>query len=646
MKFRSLILVALGAVLAAHPAAAHGGVYRGPGSTLGPGGATGGGPAGRTGGAPDTDPAVWSQWWSFNRDRYLALRDAVFAGGSSSSGFDELFLGKGTKGPRDPGLRPSEEQLHTKVVPALLAALEGQRDIDIITASLLALAKIGEPTQGDAHLAEVLRGWLEHSNQEVHETAAIALGILGAAESAPLLADLMLDRPAGRKLSGRGRVPERTRAFAAYGLTLIGYRADADAVRGFVVHSLTQAALQGDQPSRDRMVAAIIGLGVVRLDSRGTPPPSADQAAPVSSSREGQLHFLMGLWADKRLSSRVRAHLPVAMVRLAVGVDPAWKASLVESFVATLNPRGKADKLAQHGVLLAAGLLGDNDQDAPDQRLRAALLVTSKEGDRLGRHLALLALGRVGAREGTGRPGSARTEVRAGLMRVLARGGSAERPWAALAVGLLERGNVAAGHPAAEGTRLALMDAYGKAGSPSEQGALAIALGLTAERRAIDALLGNIPSGDENARANAMIALGLMGAQQAVPLLRRIAGTAIYRPGLVREAAVALGLLGDKSVGGILVARMVRSNRMFEQLAMASALTFIGDKRVLEPLISVLADKRENDTTRAYAAVALGAIGDKELLPWNSKIAADVLWWQAPPTLFDPAAGKGILDIL
>jgi hypothetical protein len=37
---------------------------------------------------------------------------------------------------------------------------------------------------------------------------------------------------------------------------------------------------------------------------------------------------------------------------------------------------------------------------------------------------------------------------------------------------------------------------------------------------------------------------------------------------------------------------------------------------------------------------------DKELLPWNSKIAHGLNYRAAPATLFDPLGGKGILDIL
>lgn len=637
----------LGLVLTTPLLHAHGGVYRGPGSTVGPGAATSGGPSSNTGGFSDTDPAAWSQWWSFNRDSYLALREAVFAGTPTATGFDDFYLGRGGGFANQAGLRPEDKALYDHVVPALIAALERQKDTDIITACLMALAKIGDREDGYPGVASVIEPWLENGNQEIHETATIALGILGDPQAAPLLADLMLNREGARRRLRRASIPHRTQAFAAYGLAQIGFRSSAEAVRSYCVHELSAAVALGDKPERDRMVAAIIGIGVIRLEPEDPDGFDIEVERGAGISREGQLAFLWEYWQKPRLDPRVQAHIAVPLARLASGAHPEWKVRLGQSFAKTYGQHSKASAMVQQGAVLAAGLLGDNDQDAEDQRLRNSLnWVISEGGDRLSRHLALLSLARVGAREGTGPAGNAPAEARGLLMRLLARGGTAQRPWAALAVGLLERGNVAAGRAKAEGTRLALKDAFKKAASPSEQGALAIALGLVAETSATEELIERTGNGDENTRAHCMIALGLMGAQEAIATLQSVAGRSTYRPGLVREAAIALAMLGDKSVARGLVTRLTKSHKLFEQLAATWAIGFVGDSRVVMPLVEVLSNKRENDTTRAYAAVALGAICDKEAHSWNAKIAADVLWWQAPRTLFDPQGGKGVLDLL
>ncbi len=56
-------------------------------------------------------------------------------------------------------------------------------------------------------------------------------------------------------------------------------------------------------------------------------------------------------------------------------------------------------------------------------------------------------------------------------------------------------------------------------------------------------------------------------------------------------------------------------------------------------------DESLTDLSRAFAAVALGVVADKELLPWNSKIAVDMNYRAAVGTL-TTGAGNGILEIL
>ena len=79
--------------------------------------------------------------------------------------------------------------------------------------------------------------------------------------------------------------------------------------------------------------------------------------------------------------------------------------------------------------------------------------------------------------------------------------------------------------------------------------------------------------------------------------------------------------------------------------AVAKALGFIGDRRSVRPLLKLLEDRGAQDLPRAFAAVALGLIGDKEPLPWNSKIAVDLNYRASAETLTS-FAGTGVLDIL
>ena len=78
--------------------------------------------------------------------------------------------------------------------------------------------------------------------------------------------------------------------------------------------------------------------------------------------------------------------------------------------------------------------------------------------------------------------------------------------------------------------------------------------------------------------------------------------------------------------------------------AIASGLGFIGDRRTIRPLLDLLFDKELTQLARAFAAVALGGVCDKELLVWNSKIAVNMNYRAAVETLTNRV--NGILDIL
>ena len=87
-------------------------------------------------------------------------------------------------------------------------------------------------------------------------------------------------------------------------------------------------------------------------------------------------------------------------------------------------------------------------------------------------------------------------------------------------------------------------------------------------------------------------------------------------------------------------------NNTPDQAAIASGLGFIGDSRSIDPLVAMLKRKEGlTDTARGFSAVALGIVADKELLPWNAKLSADMNYRASVSTL-QGEGGTGILDIL
>jgi len=220
---------------------AHGGMYAGPEGALagGAGGAGGAGAAGLGGGggpgatnpttlpAETADPTLWQLWWRHNQAPYLALKRHVRSNGESS-GVEGVFLSDGTRQPLS--LAPSAAQVRGAIVPALFAALETESDNDLVTGVLIALAKIGDDgTPADAErFVAALKKRLRDPSQEIRETAAVALGILADTSALPTLAHLLWDTKEGRALVGAVEVNYRTRAFAAYGLSLAGARTTSE----------------------------------------------------------------------------------------------------------------------------------------------------------------------------------------------------------------------------------------------------------------------------------------------------------------------------------------------------------------------------------------------------------------------------------
>ncbi|MEE2887128.1 MAG: HEAT repeat domain-containing protein, partial [Planctomycetota bacterium] len=133
--------------------------------------------------------------------------------------------------------------------------------------------------------------------------------------------------------------------------------------------------------------------------------------------------------------------------------------------------------------------------------------------------------------------------------------------------------------------------------------------------------------------------------QKAKEDIHDVVRKSVRRPDLLKQAAIALGKLGDKTVTQTLTGMLQEKETNLAKLsAIASALSFIGDRRTIQPLKKMLFDDNLTPLSRAFAAVALGGVADKEPLPWNSKIARNMNYRGAVETLTQ--SGTGVLDIL
>jgi len=610
--------------------------------------------------------AAWEFWWGYNRDPYLNLRASVHAS-AVQTGTDEWFLGRDQLEDSRDLWRPSRTQVHDVVLPALKRALERESSNDIVTGALIALAKIGDtvgPAEGE-ELSQLIEGFLGHPVQEVAETACIALGILGDPHSAERLSALLTDAAEARRLIGKTEVPYRTRAFAAYGLGLIGNRSGDALERQRIVGALIEILDAQSFSTRDIKVAAMIALGMVPLDPDPTTGGHWEAETPERRevvSREAQLAWLLDCFDPRQerahSSTRhwfVRAHAPAALARL-VAVDdrlsplaPYWRERVAETLLATIREHSQERAQVEMGAALALGQIGTSAAGGVDSRIRSALIRTVSEGNRQSRRFALIALAQIGGRLGAGELGDAGTgEVARVLQLQLARGKTELRPWAGLAMGVLAHRLNETDRPR-DGTLLrALVDAAADCRNPRRIGAYLIALGIARHEPAGAICLEKLEyfKGDDDARGYAAISLGLLGRRDAIPRLSQLVAEAKHKPPLMKQAAIALGLLGDKALVDDLVDMLARQARtVSSQAAVSSALGAIGDSRSIDPLVEMLGNRQITETARAFAAVALGIVCDEDHLPWNSRISVD-LNYRANTVTLTGAGGKGILNLL
>lgn len=605
--------------------------------------------------ATTTGPDVtsWEYWWNYNKDGYLALKSHLHQV-DPTTGADEFFLGHGKNTYKDLR-RPTEEQIRGRVVPALLQAIATERSDHILTASSIALGKIGSDGTAEAQL-RALMALLKHASQEVAETAAVAIGILGdPAGVAPLLA-LWHDTPEGRKLSGSHEVPLRTRAFAGYGLGLIGGRTEDLDVRRRIVAAMIQV-LEGPKLSTfDVQVAAVTSLGLTPLPVEPASPREVTRIASGASavhllSRRTQIGYLLAYFTPPRRAPehdwRVRAHVPIALARLLQGAPEGARAPVVNSLLRAVKAEGKERDEVREAAVLALGEIGDADADELDADIRTALIAVIADGELLERRFALVALAQVGARPGTGEAPAAGAQMCAErLLSTLSRGTTELKPWSGIALGILGT------HPAegiadpAHAIRTPLRLVTADCRRPHEVGAYTLGLGIMRDVGAEDLMLEKLESfSDDRARGYVAVSLGLLGERDAMGPIQAMLEQSKYRPELLSRAAIGLGLIGDKELVLQLVAMLREANGTAGQAAISSALGLVGDARAIEPLLEMVSQRSGlTDTARAFAAVALGTVCDDDPLPWNEGISRGVHYGVATATLIGEA--RGILEIL
>ena len=682
---RSLVALPLAVCLACADLAAHGGQYRGPGSVAPPsptsapstnGGAfrgpgdvapgAGAGSAPRTSGVgapPRSGPGRaasagiargyqvgddlgrWEFWWEFGKDPFLDLRATLYEDTSAAPELD-LFNPRLAARARD--VRPPTTADLREVAGSLAALLSETRDRDTCSACAIALAKIGSDRAGFS-VPEQLLPLLRRGDQELRETAALAMGISGERddETVRRLAALIRDDADGQRLVGKGNVNERTRAFAAFGTGLLLQRCRRPAVAMRLVRPLLEVVERAPSHDRNLVVASIEALGLFPRQWRSA---AADALRDRIVEQLGS-YYQRDVGAGRELN---QAHAPTAIARL-VGprsrASARWRAQFEADLRAGLRGAGATDsaKVNHHiaqSCALALGRLCSPWHDENSRDHDACELLTevyARHRDQQTRAFATLALAKIGG-----------NRARDFLLERLPKANKAlEQPWIACALGVIAARERTSNPEALDqgGALQALSDAlvrqFDEARNPSTVGAVAVALGLTGAPEAKDLLRRRLVQHRkrDDVAGYVALALGLLRDHRAVQDLRDLRADAARRPFVQLQSVRALGLLGDAALHDQLLEELRAADNSLARLSgAAAALGQIGDRRCLQALLRLADDRSAVPLSRAFAAVALGSVCDKEPLPWSAAYATQINYRAATATLTDGAAG--ILDLL
>lgn len=596
-------------------AAGHGGLYRGPGPGLPAPGGPGGGPgtpgpltpAGGGGGggvvsgggsfyaakksaAPSyTD---WYTWWEFNREPYLDLRRRLES--------RYAVTGEGQH-----SVRPGFDELSADVIPHLLKLLASD-DADIVDSAVLAIARC-TPADRSVTVFDALVGALRHDERSVKQSTILALGVLGDPRAVPILQEILTDSKAGQQALKLTRSCDATqRGMAAIAL---GYLSDPASIS-----ILFQEFTKGNG-NVDVQAAIVLGLGL------------------FDGSPTEIVTFLGEVLDDARANDVVRAQVPIALFRLGEVSRAAFPALL-----RLLNGR-RTENLVRQSCAIALGRLGTPEDIDAIAGLKA---LVEHEKDDGAANFAMIALGRICGAAATepARHAEMLKEVDRLLLRQLTRPRTKQLlPFAATACALVARS-----YPADHAQRAVyvdkLLEAWNDTKQPEHVAALSIALGLSGSAEAGKLLLKRfLSSSDRTQNGYLAEALGLMRygpAQEA--LLKRLADDAdpTYRVKL----AVGLGLMGNRDVSEQLVGTLREARTLWVTSSAARAIGRVGDRGAIAPLDAIAADAGRPGMARGFACVAIGLIGEKTLLPWNTRLADGANYLAAFPIQSE------VLDIL
>lgn len=561
----------------------------------------------------------WVYWWEHHRD---LLSPPVRPRGVADATVGTL----------------TEARISEEIVPALLQVIDASRDPRIVSATLVALAKIGFTRPEDRHLA-VMRSQLGARHELIRDAAALSLGIAGSLDSLELLRSLALDQASGREATAcRLGVPLRTRIFALCGLGLLVEPPGNSQAKAVALQTCRLLLADTQAANPELATVAVLVLGMLNPDASESEGRQL-QAAALNVLAD---HFRKSLPQELVAS---QAQCATAIARL-LGRHHPYAPSHCQWFADELlgkGPMARGHVALERACVLALGQLAAPSAQPkkaaePDASLSQLLLKTSRShNDPQTRGFALLALGQIG--------GPANRQA---LLAELDQ--SDHKAWCAMALGVLS-------HQANEAQLritgqcepdreigeklLALLQHSTK---PDVLQAAAIALGLNQRPEAAESLRSTMQRNVALEELSGYCAegLGLLRDQGAVPALLELLPRANRRPELALHVATALGQIGDQAVASKLVELLANGGKASPtglMARLAQSIGMLGDARTVAPLLRMLQDPECDVLVRAFAAGALGCLGDAAPRSWQARLGGFMEYRGLGPVLVEEGAG-------
>jgi HEAT repeat protein len=438
---------------------------------------------------------------------------------------------------------------------------------------------------------------------KLRASALIALGRLSEPADADLFLAILLqaaepDNVQQAAALGLGLVPPleddeaRQKVRRAVFEILDGKRDRPPSVRGFL---LVAAGLRARSDSVLAMNLARYGGGGNRSRSEAAVLAYAFGASRntmlmpelIRAAKHGEL-------GGTKLSDIGRSHA-------AAGLALCGSPGAVQTLASVLRSR-RAGLETHRGAALALGRLM-READLGKELFTAAQRALRQVLDK-GRDKTLVAFAAIGLASAS--EPQAVTE----LIRLIDRSGNPiVKPYAALGLGLAtarleekERKKV----------RSFLTEELLKTKEIDLSSALAVAVGLAGAQEAIPELLHRVKKGSlpGTVRGSAAQALGLIG--RNTPEIEEALTDALRNgpPELIEGAAMGMGLLGYRGIAMELAQRLKSASSGVLQGKITIALGYLGQSTAVDPLLAILRDRSERRVIRELAAVALGLLGD------------------------------------